>query len=45
MVIYSYPVEKREKKNLLQSDSPKRKNLQVLLGCISHALDPWGFGA
>ena len=24
---------------------PKRKNLQVPLGCFSHALDPFGFGA
>ena len=23
----------------------KKKNLQVPLGCISHALDPLGFGA
>ena len=42
MVIYSYLVEK---KDLLPFELSKRKNLQVPLGCISHVLDPFGFGA
>ena len=34
----------KEKKDHLQFELSKMKNLQVPLGCISHALDLFGFG-
>ena len=37
--------KRKENKDLLQFDLPKRKSLQVPLWCFSHALDPFGFRA
>ena len=37
--------KRKENEDLLWFDLPKRKNLHVLLGCISHALDPFRFRA
>ena len=45
MTIYSILWKRSEKKDLLQFELSKMKNLQIALGCISHALDPFGFGA
>jgi len=36
--------KRKEKKDLLQFELSKKKNLQIPSGCISHALDPFGFG-
>ena len=36
--------KRKEKKDLLQFELLIRKNLQIHLGCISHTLNPFGFG-
>ena len=53
MVIYSYPVEKKKKKkrslkrDLLQFELSKNKKEKSIgtFEMISHAVDPFGFGA
>ena len=37
-------MKRKEKKDLLQFELSKRKNLQIPLGYISHTLDPFGCG-